>query len=538
MGLESGRIIAAKYRLNRPIGSGGMAEVWSATNVTTDKEFAIKFLNADVMKSKEAAARFLKEGKVSARINHPNVIDVLDMGQTEDGRLFMVMELLTGVTLEVALRRQTPPMTLSEFAFVMVEVARALAAAHRAGVVHRDLKPTNIFLHKDKAGAAVKLLDFGVSKFLEEDRDAGLTVAGTVLGSPLYMSPEQARGDVAIDHRSDIFSYGAIMFEALTGFRPFDAPNFNALIVNIATKIPKDVDVCAQQMPESLRNIVKLCLETNRDRRAPNLDAIGEMLFAILPELEKSPIRLPSAMTQLSNHDPDATNALPVVTASDRPPPPAVAAAMVRAPTPGAQRISSPPMSGPMSGPMSARPGQPISAPPPAYSHPWQTPRFATTTFSRKRQQTIAWVVSIAAGAFVMLVLLGVTVALRLRHTEPKVATTQKRPAESTTVLGAIATAAPPPTSDLPTMDVDALPTDHLGPVPKGMGRIFVGSQPGWCAISVDGNKKGPTPLPALDLAVGPHQIRCEPPNGKPTKVAGVTVLEGQTARYAFKLDE
>jgi hypothetical protein len=87
-------------------------------------------------------------------------------------------------------------------------------------------------------------------------------------------------------------------------------------------------------------------------------------------------------------------------------------------------------------------------------------------------------------------------------------------------------------------MDVDSLPTDHLGPVPKGMGRIYVGSQPGWCAISVDGNKKGPTPLPALDLAVGPHQIRCEPPNGKPTKVAGVTVLEGQTARYAFKLDE
>ena len=198
-----------------------MAEVWSATNTLTDRQFAIKFINPDVMKSKEAAARFMKEAKVSARINHPNVIDVIDVGQMEDGRLFMVMELLTGVPLEVALHRQNPPMSLHEFAFVMVEVARALAAAHRAGVVHRDLKPTNIFLHKERSGAAVpKLLDFGVSKFLEDDQNHALTIAGTVLGSPLYMSPEQARGDVQIDHRSDIFSFGAILFEALAGFRP------------------------------------------------------------------------------------------------------------------------------------------------------------------------------------------------------------------------------------------------------------------------------------------------------------------------------
>jgi hypothetical protein len=182
--------------------------------------------------------------------------------------------------------------------------------------------------------------------------------------------------------------------------------------------------------------------------------------------------------------------------------------------------------------------GHPISVPPPAYTHPWQTPVFASTTFSRKRQQTIAWVAAVASAGFVMLVLIGVTVALRIRTANAKRDAIAKHAAATTTMLGAVAPA-PPPTSDLPTMDVDSLPVaNQLGPVPKGFGRIYVGSQPGWCSISVDGNKKGPTPLPALDVPVGPHQIRCEPPNGKPTKVAGVTVLDGQVARYAFKLDD
>jgi serine/threonine-protein kinase len=505
--MDSGQTIAGKYRLNQLLGTGGMAEVWSATNVMTDRQFAIKFMNPEVTKSKEAAARFMKEAKVSARIDHPNVIDVIDIGQTDEGALFMVMELLTGVTLEVAIRRQQPPMSLHEFAFVMVEVARALAAAHRAGVVHRDLKPTNIFLHKDKNGAAVpKLLDFGVSKFLEEDHNSGLTMAGTVLGSPLYMSPEQARGDVQIDHRSDIFAFGAIMFEALSGQRPFEAPNFNALIVNIATKQPKDIDVCAPQMPESLREIVKLCLETDRNRRAPNLEAVGEMLFAALPGLEQSPLRLPAPRTLLAGHDPDATNALPVVRPSDRPPP-------------------SPPTN---------------SAPPPGYAHPWQTPAYASTTFSRKKQQALVWGIAGGAMIFVLLVVAFVTIAIRSRGVGAGNAVASSPPLPATTVIGATGSASGSGKAEPPSINVDALPVANqpLGPVAKGMGRLFIGSSSGWCAISVDGNKKGPTPLPAIDVPTGAHQLRCEPPNGKPTQVANVMVMDGQTARYSFKLEE
>src|SRR5579859_3451151 len=251
--MQSGQTIAGKYRLNQPIGSGGMASVWSATNVFTERQLAIKFMSATVSRNAEAARRFLNEAKVSARVNHPNIIDVLDVGQAEDGSFFLVMELLTGVSLETAIRRQSPPMLVHEFAGVMLDVSRALAAAHRSGVVHRDLKPTNIFLHMIRESVAVpKLLDFGVSKFLEEEQNHALTVAGTVLGSPLYMSPEQAMGADGIDGRTDVFAFGAILFEAMCGYRAYEAMNFNALIVTIATKQPKSIDEHAPTMPEGL----------------------------------------------------------------------------------------------------------------------------------------------------------------------------------------------------------------------------------------------------------------------------------------------
>src|SRR5271156_6850668 len=262
--LQSGQTISGKYRLNQPIGAGGMASVWSATNVFTERQFAIKFMHATVAKTPEAAHRFLMEAKVSARVNHPNIIEIIDVGQTEEGSLFLVMELLTGVSLETAMRRQSPPMSAAEFLSVMLQVARALAAAHKSGVIHRDLKPTNIFLHKDREGAAVpKLLDFGVSKFLEEDQQNSLTIAGTVLGSPLYMSPEQAMG-ATVDSRTDVFAFGTIMFEALCGYRAYDAPNFNALIVMIATTQPKKIDDSAPKLPESLRAVARDCMVTNK----------------------------------------------------------------------------------------------------------------------------------------------------------------------------------------------------------------------------------------------------------------------------------
>ena len=170
MSFQHGQVVAGKYRLNAVLGTGGMASVWSATNTFTERQFAIKFLLPTFARTPEAAKRFLMEAQVSGRVQHPNVIEVIDVGQAEDGSHFLVMELLQGESLEHAMRKQQPPMTVFELLTVMMDVARAMAAAHRAGIVHRDLKPTNIHIHKDRSGVAVpKVLDFGVSKFLMEN---------------------------------------------------------------------------------------------------------------------------------------------------------------------------------------------------------------------------------------------------------------------------------------------------------------------------------------------------------------------------------
>src|SRR5579859_6069657 len=325
--MEAGSTIAGKYRLNRLLGTGGMATVWSATNVFTEREFAIKFMLPQVARTPEAARRFLLEAKVSARINHPNIIEVIDVGQAEDSSLFLVMELLTGSSLDVAVRRRVPAMPVYEFIGFMCDVAEALAAAHRSGVIHRDLKPTNIFLHKDRDGRVVpKILDFGVSKILEEDRNTALTVVGTVLGSPLYMSPEQAMGAEGIDGRTDVFAFGSILFESLTGQRAFDAANFNALIVTIATKQPKSIDQVAPHVPEGLRALVRDCMVTNKENRLASFDLVLERLATLVPELEKSGLRLPTERVS----DTDAPGAVaskaaptpPPRPRSDPPPPP------------------------------------------------------------------------------------------------------------------------------------------------------------------------------------------------------------------------
>src|SRR5579883_990182 len=315
--MVTGQTIAGKYRLNRQLGAGGMASVWSATNVFTERQFAIKFMLPQIARTPEAAARFLLEAKVSARINHPNIIEVIDVGQAEDGSLFLVMELLAGVSLEVAMRRQRPPMTVHEFMLVMRDVASALAAAHRSGVVHRDLKPSNVFLHEDRDGLIIpKVLDFGVSKILEQEQSTSLTMDGTVLGSPHYMSPEQAMGTSDLDGRSDVFAFGGILFEALVGERPYDAPNFNALIVTIATRQPKRIDDAAPHLPESLRSLVRDCLVTDRGSRPASYDPIVDRINAMLGELEGSGLTLPG----VPSVEPQVTVQLATVPPASSPP--------------------------------------------------------------------------------------------------------------------------------------------------------------------------------------------------------------------------
>jgi serine/threonine-protein kinase len=506
-----------------------MASVWSATNIFTERQFAIKFMLPAVAKTPEAARRFLMEAKVSARVDHANIIEIIDVGQTEDGSLFLVMELLSGVSLETAIRRQSPPMTVAEFLAVMVQVARALSAAHKSGVIHRDLKPTNIFLHKDREGAAVpKLLDFGVSKFLEEEGVSSLTIAGTVLGSPLYMSPEQAMG-APVDARTDVFGFGAIMFEALCGCRAYDAPNFNALIVAIATTQPKKIDEVAPQLPEKLRAIVRDCMVTDRTKRVDSFEAIAERIMTILPEIERSELKLPSPRhSGESLSDPDATNALPVVRGSgvpsDRP------AQLGAATSPGAV--------GPRSG----------NGPASGYSAPWATPagssqvgqapgtNLAPAALAGKPR--FAYVAGgVAFGVVAAVIAVGM---IRGAKGEPHAV----QGGEAVAAAPAIELpATPAATASVPVISIDSLPVAPSNapqaqvPSPaRGTGRLFISAAPSWCSISVDGMKRGPTPLPAIDLSAGPHTLRCEAPSGH-SKSASIIVSEGATSRYKFTVD-
>ena len=545
--MQRGDIVAGKYRLNQPLGSGGMAEVWSATNTFTERQVAIKFMNAQVAKTPEAAARFLKEAKVSARVNHPNIIDIHDVGQTEQSQLFLVMELLTGFPLEVALRRQTPPMTLYEFAIVMIEVGDALAAAHKAGIVHRDLKPTNIYLHKVKDGVAIpKVLDFGVSKFLEDDTNHALTVAGTVLGSPLYMSPEQARGETHLDGRTDIFAFGAILFEALCGYRPYEAKNFNALIVKIATTKPKAIDACAPHVPDSLRRVVRACMETDLKRRAQTFEEVVEMMRQAMPELEASPIRLPTPLIATAVVDPDATNALPVLRASDRPP--SIAPVPYTGDTvPGmtsSGSISVPPP--PPNVPSDTWAAPNTSAP---SGSSWQTPNTSYASIvSVPKKRSPAWLVAAGAALVVGGIGIGAVVAARPQTDASPVAartpdtTAPQSPASDPASAAAITTPAPeqtaPASNEPPTVSVDSLPgAKSAAPVAKGSGRLNVAASPGWCTITIDGKEHGPTPLASIDLAAGPHQIVCKPATGK-ARTASVIVQDGASSKYRFALDD
>jgi eukaryotic-like serine/threonine-protein kinase len=552
--MERGKVVAGKYRLNQLLGSGGMAEVWSATNTFTERQIAIKFMNAQVAKTPEAAARFLKEAKVSARVDHPNIIEIHDVGQTEEGQLFLVMELLTGFPLEVGLRRQNPPMTIYEFSLVMVEVAQALAAAHKSGIIHRDLKPTNIFLHKVREGVAIpKLLDFGVSKFLEDDQNHALTVAGTVLGSPLYMSPEQARGDANLDGRTDIFAFGAILFEALVGYRAYDAKNFNALIVKIATTRPKAIDACALHLPESIRRVVRACLEPEVKKRVPTFDDVVAMLRAAMPELEASMLRLPTPLVATAVIDPDATNALPVLRASDRPPP--MPALIVSTSPHGANDTipSGPPASfgatgstplqppagtGSGSVPPGAVPVYP-SSPPSGPS--WHTPNTSYASVSvPPPKRSPAWLVGLGAVLVVAGISIGAIVTTQAQpgQTAARVGEPPKSPVVASP-QGAGASPAETATgpAETPGVSIDTLPSKPLGPIPSGSGRLVVNAAPGSCAITVDGRERGTTPLASLDLPAGPHQLVCKAQAGKP-RTATVTVLDGATSKYRFALDD
>jgi serine/threonine-protein kinase len=282
-------LVGGKYELVRMIGRGGMGSVWEARHASLGTPSAIKFIEAEYADSHEARSRFDKEAKAAATIQSKHAIQIYDHGVTDDGKPYIVMELLVGEPLDKVIDRG--PMPLHEAAKILHQVCRGLARAHERGIIHRDLKPENIFLVKnqDDDEAIAKVLDFGIAKMQATGAAAPLTSStktGAVLGTPFYMSPEQARGLRNVDHRADIWSLGVIAFKCVTGKLPFDGESVGDLLVKICTAplpVPSEVAAAAgvQGLPPNFDAVFMRALEREPDRRfATVTDFASALCFA------------------------------------------------------------------------------------------------------------------------------------------------------------------------------------------------------------------------------------------------------------------
>lgn len=275
-------LVGGKYRLVKLIGRGGMGSVWEARHVSLGTPSAIKFIEAEYADSHEARSRFDREAKAAATIQSKHAIQVFDHGVTDDGKPYIVMELLTGEALDKRIER-LGTLSLQDTARIVLQVSRGLSRAHERGIVHRDLKPENIFIvrNTDDDDEIAKVLDFGIAKIQNSPHNPGITSStktGAVLGTPFYMSPEQARGLRNVDHRTDMWSLGVIAFKCLTGRLPFDGESVGDLLVKICTApvpIPSHV---VPTLPPAFDAWFLRALEREPDRRFSTVMELGEQL--------------------------------------------------------------------------------------------------------------------------------------------------------------------------------------------------------------------------------------------------------------------
>jgi serine/threonine protein kinase len=282
-----GTILDGKYELVRLVGEGGMGAVYEATHKLIGRRLAVKFLHALYATNPEVITRFQREAQAAAQIGHENIIEVTDMGTASDGAPYLVMEFLEGSDVKGAIEKEGR-LSTKRTAHILAQALSALQAAHNAGIIHRDLKPENIFLTaKGINPDYVKLLDFGISKFRTFDSEGvkGLTQTGTVLGTPHYMSPEQARGEQNLTPQSDIYAMGVIMYQMLTGQLPFDAANYNALLIKILTEEPTPVEVLNPELPPALVGMVKRAMARDMATRFQSCDELREQILPFAPSI-------------------------------------------------------------------------------------------------------------------------------------------------------------------------------------------------------------------------------------------------------------
>jgi serine/threonine-protein kinase len=275
--LQENMVVADRFRLVRMIGRGGMGSVWQAMHLGLDTPCAVKFIEGELANVAEAHARFEREAKAAAQLRSPNVVQIFDHGVWQ-GRPYIAMELLEGEDLGKRLANRGGRLTPPEVNFVIQQVCRALSRAHQAGVVHRDLKPDNIFIVKDDDRDIVKILDFGVAKSASQTLDGSNTKTGAMLGTPYYMSPEQAQGIKSVDSRSDLWSLAVIVYQCITGRLPFESEALGDLLVKIIVSPIPTPSVTYPMAPLGFDTWWAKAADRNPDNRYPTAKAFAESL--------------------------------------------------------------------------------------------------------------------------------------------------------------------------------------------------------------------------------------------------------------------
>jgi serine/threonine protein kinase len=273
-----GKTLAGKYRIEERISEGGMGTVYRATHVLMEKKVAVKVLHPSLAADEKIVARFTREAKAASRISHPHALNVTDFGEAEDGVVFMIMEYIDGQTLKKIIRGEGP-MPLARVVEIAKQIAGALDAAHAEGVVHRDLKSDNIMLAETSGGDWAKVLDFGIAKIKEPDGyDPELTAPNLIIGTPQYMSPEQCSQAHEIDSRSDIYSFGVILFEMLAGHVPFTGESATVIMLKHLQEPPPSVLEERHDLPPAVGQVIARALSKRPEDRQQSASELVDAL--------------------------------------------------------------------------------------------------------------------------------------------------------------------------------------------------------------------------------------------------------------------
>lgn len=271
--LPPGTLIAGKYELGEMIGFGEHSVVYAATHHLLRRKGAVKVL---AKTDADSERRFAREARIAGSLSHPNIVEVYEVGRLADGRAFLAMEFLDGETLDARMQR-IGPFTIAEAMAVGQQLLFGLVVAHENQIVHRDLRPQNIFMAKIRGEEVLKILDFGISRRFGSDADSTLTTPGTIMGQMAFLAPEQLYEDGVIDHRTDIYAVGVLLYRLLTGRMPFEGKG-PTLLVKIVQTEPKPPSAVRPELTNDVDTVILTALAKSQDDRFPDAEAMAEAL--------------------------------------------------------------------------------------------------------------------------------------------------------------------------------------------------------------------------------------------------------------------